>query len=305
MPNDRTEGRRADKRTFRPTLDGQLEARLLLSQLGWTHQAATRVGPVKLFTANGGQALRLVTGTADRFELSLIGPGTIRGVPLARGRVGLIVNGSTDLTQLDISPLAVTQRPGSAHDFPLAPRRRTVLLNIGSIEVTSGRIGSIMGYRTAKLSGPLTVRGTGPVDRLAFHSLEPGAAISVAGDLNTLDVLTDANLAGGTGISVGRDFNSFSVGQNLTVRDGANITIERDLGLNAQPPKGTGPPGRGIAVQGNLIIAPGNTIRIGRDLVGEISVVGNADIGASSGTRRITIGRNLFGGITVRGTVLS
>jgi hypothetical protein len=109
------------------------------------------------------------------------------------------VDGSTDLTQLDISPLAVAQRPGLAHDFPLGPRRRTVLLNVGSIEVTSGRIGSILGYHTARLSGPVTVGGHRPVDRLAFQSLEPGAAILVAGDLNTLDVLTNANLAGGPG----------------------------------------------------------------------------------------------------------
>ncbi len=303
MPNDRTEGRRADRRTFRPTLDGRLEARLLLSQLGRTPLAATHVGAVRLFTANGGQTLRLITANADRFDLTLTGPGTIRGFPLSRGRVGLVVDGSTDLTQLDISPLAVAQRRGLAHDFPLGPRRRTVLLNIGSIEVTSGRIGSIAGYHTAKLSGPVTVAGTGRVDRIAFESLEPGAAILVAGELDTLDVLTNANISGGAGISVGRDLNSFSVGQNLTIRDGANITIERDLGLNLQPFKGTGPSGQGIAVQGNVTIAPGSTIRIARDLVGNLTVLGNADIGASSGTPRITIGRNLIGGITVRGVV--
>src|SRR4029079_12239932 len=99
-----------------------------------------------------------------------------------------------------------------------------------------------------------------------------------AADLETLDVLTDANITGGPGISVGRDFDSFSVGQNLTIGDGANITVERDLGPNAQPAKGTGPAGQGIAVQGNLVIEPGSTIRIGRDLVGNILVVGNADI---------------------------
>src|SRR5215210_809975 len=119
MPNDRTEGRRADRRTFRPRLDGQLEARLLLSHLGRAHPGAVHVGSVKLFTASGGQSLRLVTANADRFELTLTGPGIIRGVPLARGRVGLIVDGSTDLTQLDISPIGVAQRPGLAHDFPL------------------------------------------------------------------------------------------------------------------------------------------------------------------------------------------
>ena len=305
MPNDRTEGRRADRRTFRPTLDGHLEARLLLSHLGRTHQAASPIAPVKLFTANGGQSLRLITANTDRFELTLTGPGTIRGIPLSRGRVGLVVDGSTDLTQLDISPMGVSQRPGLAHEVPVASRRRTVLLRVGSIEVTSGRIGSILGYHTARLSGPVTVRGTDPVDRIAFHSLEPGAAILVAGDLDTLDVLTNANIAGGPGISVGRDFNSFSVGQNLTIRDGANVTITRDLGLNAQPFKGTGPAGQGIGVEGNLIIAPGSTIRIGRDLVGDISVVGNADFGATSGTPRITIGRDNLGGISVRGTLLS
>jgi hypothetical protein len=305
MPNDRTEGRRTDRRAFRPTLDGRLEARLLLSHLGRTHQAPSRNGPVKLFTANGGQSLRVITGNVDRFELTLTGPGTIRGVPMGRGRVGFVVDGSTDLTQLDISPLGVAQRPGLAHDFPLAPRLRTVLLNVASIEVTSGRIGSILGYHTARLTGPVTVGGTGRVDRIAFQSLEPGAAILVAGDLDTLDVLTNATLDGGPGISVGRDFNAFNVGQNLTIRDGANITVQRDLGLNGQPAKGTGPAGQGIAVQGNLIIEPGSIIRIDRDLVGNITVLGNADIGTLSGTPRISIGRNLLGDVNVRGQLLS
>ena len=96
-----------------------------------------------------------------------------------------------------------------------------------------------------------------------------------------------------------------SVERGPYCRDGANIAIERDLGLTPQLAKGTGPSGRGIAVQGDLIIAPGSTIRTGRDLVGNIAVVGDADIGASSGTPRITIGRNLIGDITVRGTVRS
>ena len=295
MPNDRTEGRRADRRAFRPTLDGRLEPRLLLSHVGQAQQSAARMGPVKLFTANGGQSIRLITGNLDRFELALTGPGTIRGVPQGRGRVGFVVDGSTDLTQLTISPLAVSQQRGLAHDFPLAPRQRTALLNVASIEVSSGRIGSILGYHTAKLTGPVTVGGTGSVDRIAFQSLEPGAAIQVGGDLETLDVLTNATLADGPGISVGRDFDAFNVGQNLMIRDGANITVGRAPGPNAQPAKGTGPAGQGITVQGNLIIAPGSAIRIGRDLVGNILVVGNADIGTGSGTPRITVGRNVIG----------
>jgi hypothetical protein len=52
MPNDRTEGRRADRRAFRPTLDGRLEARLAAVAPGATATGAAHVGPVKLFTAN-------------------------------------------------------------------------------------------------------------------------------------------------------------------------------------------------------------------------------------------------------------
>ena len=40
-------------------------------------------------------------------------------------------------------------------------------LNVASIKVTSGRIGSIEGYHDATLSGPITISGTIAVNRIA------------------------------------------------------------------------------------------------------------------------------------------
>jgi hypothetical protein len=39
--------------------------------------------------------------------------------------------------------------------------------------------------------------------------------------------------------------------------------------------------------------------------VGNVSVLGNADIGSLSGTPRISIGRNILGDFSIRGQLLS
>ena len=80
-------------------------------------------------------------------------------------------------------------------------------LNIASITVSTGTIGAIEGYRDAILSGPIIVAGPNRVDRIAFQAIAPGGAIGVGGDLNTLDVLNDANFTNSTGLFVGRDLN--------------------------------------------------------------------------------------------------
>src|SRR5262249_26864122 len=107
------------------------------------------------------------------------------------------------------------------------------------INVTSGQIGAIIGFKDADLSGPLTVGGTATVDRIALDAVLPGAAIGVGGTLNTLDVYKGINLTSGPGITIGRHLNLRNVGEDVTLANGASIKVGRFLGLVPQPPKGT------------------------------------------------------------------
>src|SRR5205823_5700624 len=110
------------------------------------------------------------------------------------GKVGLIVDGSTSRMQLVIDPLPFAQRRGYAHSFAYTEGHRSHILNIGSLQVTSGALAGVLGFHSADLSGPLSIGGTGPVDRIAFDALLPGAAIGVGGTVNTLDIAHDATL---------------------------------------------------------------------------------------------------------------
>jgi hypothetical protein len=165
--------------------------------------------------------------------------GTIRAYPMPGGKVGLILDGTTENMQLVIDPLPQTQRRGYAHSFSYGQSGRSHVLNIGSINVTSGKINAILGFHSASLSGPLAVGGAGLVDRIAFDSLQPGAVIGVGGTLNTLDIANDVNLTTGPGISVGKDLNLLNIGGNLNLSNGASLRIGRFIGLTPQPPKGT------------------------------------------------------------------
>ena len=167
--------------------------------------------------------------------------GTVRAYAMPGGRVGIIVDGSTANTELTINPLGQPQKKGFAHSFAYGESARNHLLNVGQLTVTSGTIGAIEGFQVAELSGPLTVPGTQPVNRIAFDAILPGASITTGGDLQTLDVLNNIDLSGsGTGITIGRDLNLLNVGTGITLSDGANFIIGRNLGLVPQPPKGTG-----------------------------------------------------------------
>src|SRR4051812_43234073 len=115
--------------------------------------------------------------------------GTIRAYAMGGGRVGLIIDGSTNQTELTISPYPFHQRKGYAHSFAYGSTNQSHVLNVGQITVNSGVISAINGFHTVDLSGPVTILGTQAVDRLSFNSLLPGASIQTGGDLNTLDVL--------------------------------------------------------------------------------------------------------------------
>jgi hypothetical protein len=224
--------------------------------------------------------------------------GTVRAYPMPGGRVGIIVDGSTLNTELSINPLGIPQRKGFAHSFAYGEANRGNVLNIGQITINSGSIGAILGYQSAQLSGPLVSNGPGAIDRIALAQLLPGASITVGGDLNTLDVLTGADLSGaGTGIFIGRDLNLLNIGGNLQLSNGAVVSIGRNLGLVPQPPKGTGtgsnvlllnfnqltnttittvlPPTVATFLQGNVIINPGSQFLVGANIGSVMYVEGN------------------------------
>lgn len=204
--------------------------------------------------------------------------GTVRAYAMPGGRVGLIVDGSTTQSELDISPQPFPQRKTYAHSFAYGQSKQSHVLNIGQIIVTSGEISAILGYHTADLSGPLVISGTTPVDRIAFQDLLPGASIVTGGDLNTLDVLNGVNLNSGPGIAVGRDLNMFNVGQDLNLSNGANLFVTRFLGVNPQPPKGTATGSNFLAL--NQALVGSGTSQVIPSLSGYIQ--GDVNIGTGS-----------------------
>ena len=199
------------------------------------------------------------------------------------GSVGIIVDGSTQNTELTINPLGQQQRKGYAHSFAYGAAARGHILNIGQITVNTGEIADIEGFQDAVLSGPLVVSGTTAIDRIAFDAILPGASITTGGDVNTLDVLNGITLSG-TSINIGRDLNLLNVGGNIELSNGAQFNIGRNLGLVSQPPKGTGTgtnvltlnytsvansivtvtiPAVGSYIQGNVNVDPTSSFNIG------------------------------------------
>jgi hypothetical protein len=224
--------------------------------------------------------------------------GTVRAYPIAGGRVGIIVDGTTDNVELTINPLGEPQKKGFGQSFAYGEANRNHILNIGQLTINTGQIGSIEGFHTANLSGPLVAMGTTAIDRIAFNSILPGASITTGGDVNTLDVVNGIDLSGpGTGITIGRDLNLLNVGTNIQLSDGATFTIGRDLGLVNQPPKGTGtgtnvlllnfntltsttvnnislPGPVSTFIQGNVVINPGSAFHVGRNIVNPMYIEG-------------------------------
>ncbi len=219
---------------------------------------------------------------------------------MSNGRVGIIVDGSTPNTELTINPLGQAQRKGYASSYAYGQALQGHVLNIGQITINSGEIGSILGFQTAELSGPLTATGTNAIDRIAFDALLPGASITTGGDVNTLDILQGADLSGaGTGVHIGRDLNLLNIGTNLDITNGATFSIGRFLGLVNQPPKGTGtgsnvlilnfnsianttitvttPPPIGAFIQGNVVVqtSTGSSFTIGATIENTMYIEGS------------------------------
>ena len=203
--------------------------------------------------------------------------GTIRAFPDSGGRVKFIVDGTTENTELVIEPYAKIRPRNQAHAFSAHLGRQDKALGVSDIQITSGKINSILGYRTVNLSGKVTIAGDNPVSRIAVNSIQPGASIITGGDLNTLNVYNSAVFDGGTGISVGRDLNWMTVYGNLEFRNGADLIVGRDIGLNTQPDKGTSSGGQGALINGNMYIAPGSSMQVGRALDSGFVIQGRLD----------------------------
>jgi hypothetical protein len=334
----RKDGRRAVRRAFRPTLGGPLEERVLLSTgqaeidaivsqilasrrgvpasspaAGDTGQGRVTVDrariqrhPIQTFVGNGGRKVRILDGTGDAFDVAVTGVGTVtaRPMPSHDGRVKIIARGTTSASVLTITPVRPQPQQGEAHTFNPAFGSGDELLNVGQIVIRSGRIGQILGYRTANLSGPIRILGESSVSRIALNRILPGGTIQVANDLDTLDVFVDADLSGaGAGIFVGRDLNWMNIQGNLTIGDGATLNIGRDTGEVAQPGKGTAIGGQGILIQGNLVINPGGTFVVTRNMNGIAGGSSMAIRGNFNGTSRFSVGGSINQPITVLGTV--
>jgi hypothetical protein len=372
MSDYRTLGRRSPARAYRPTLDGRLEERVLLTSPQTLHQyLGTQLGLLKhpqpgvafhvnvppfalnaprwnrhfrvvhaaaSQTIRGGQAVNVAStdGTHYRIQLqyisntvqtaggdglggfftqttqspqaSILQPtefpqpiGAVRVYAMTGGKIGIVVDGSTPNTQLTINPLPHPVRKGYAHSYSYGAGGENHLINIGQITINSGQIGSVEGFHTANLSGPLIVPDTATIDRIAFNAILPGASIITGGSVNTIDVLQGITLNTGTNIEIGRDVNLLNVGQNISLSGGSQFLIGRDLGAVLQPPKGTGsgsnvltlflsnitnnvnvtlPPEVSTYLQGDLDIAPGSVFVIGRAVDNPIYIIGNIN-GAS------------------------
>lgn len=300
------------RRTLVPSVDGGLEQRAYTSVLTPASQllqmraalvaqrAAARQGHVQGFTAAGGRSRMITDVDGDRFRADALYFGVVRVQTAASGQAGIVVQGSAEYTELEIKESRPQTLPNTAHSFHYRKALRDGILKVGLIDFANGEARGVFGYGTVELTGPLNIKGTQVVDRIALLRLSPMASITTGGDLNTLDILTDVTLSGaGTGIFVGRDLNWFNVNGNVTLSDGAQIVIGRDVGLTAQAAKGTGPAGQGILIKGNLVINPGSSVVINRNIVGPIVIQGDL-VGAS---RLIVNGNVPPGGIVVGGTV--
>ncbi len=283
MFQTRADRQNARRRGFQPSIEGQrLEPRVLLA----TVPATVKQGGFTFSVAAGGQALRIRDIDGEYFYLVVTGGGSVRAQAAANGRVNIILDGTTDRSDLSINPYTPAPGKNSAHTFRNSLSAGNGLLLVNNIVVSTGQMNSILGYKTANLYGSIHLTGNNPIDRIAFNAIAPGASITTQGDINTLEIFRDLTLNGtGTGIRVGRDLNFLHVGGNLTIANTSNLIITRDVGLQAQAAKGTGIAGQGALIEGNVVVGPGSTLTIGRSIV-NIFLVNGTTAGAS----RIFIG---------------
>lgn len=302
MPRDRIRSVKA----LKPTLDTgraawELEPRLLLSNASARiaairQQAAVRLAAAKTKAgipsspkpyvqtgvANGGKAAAMVDTDGEIWIAHVTGSGTVRARTAPGGKVDLFLYSTNNLSVVTIDPGGHDPVAGTAHDFPNGSLHHDDLLHIRNITVVTGKINQILGYKTADISGAITVLGSAKkppsptVDRIAFYAFHPGSSLHVAGDLNTFNVFSSVTMTTGPGIRVGRDLNFFLIGGDLTLRNGTSLIAGRDIGLSPQGPKGSSPAGVGGLIQGDLIVGAGSTVAVGRAVDEPIIVQGSS-----------------------------
>ena len=261
MLGDRAKGRRKGRAEFRPTLDGRLEPRVLLTNTGSHNQRAAQhsggrlLGNYYLQTGFGGQLVEITAPDGGIFNVSVLningtaaGAGAVRARPVPRDpqhRVDLYVFNSSSSSVLTIDPQRQIFNLHDAHQFNNNTANANPYLNIRNIYLVNrhgqSSIGQILGYHSATFSGQLNVTGSDPVDRIAFQSIGPGAQITTGGDINTLDVVGNISLGSGDFIHIGRDLNATQIGGNINIGAGAQFVIARDFGALVQQPKGSEP----------------------------------------------------------------
>ena len=262
----RTDRSRRKRLEFQSTLDGsvRLEPKVVLSHF---HQPLGIPGQVR--TAAGGAAVEVTTPQGQTFYVHVT-TGRIRAkFNRAQGGFDITVVNSAIDSEVTINPIVDFSNKGTAHTYNPRPDDYTNMLKITSLNVKSGTIGAILGYRDAVLAGPLTSLGTSRIDRIAFDAILPGAAIRTGGDVNILNVLNDLTLTGENNVvAIGRDLNSFTVGGNITLSNGADFVVGRDVGLNPQFHQGTAPDTTGLSaiITGNITINPGSKFVITRNV---------------------------------------
>ena len=300
MRPQRERMRRKNRRAFLPGLGGELESRCLLSSGKVSGKVSaevtTRRFHVTVQVGNHGKIAEVFDQQGQKFDIILTGPGVVIASPMPNNQVKIVVNGTNQASTLEIDPTQLKPVLHGAHSFPTFPTpssQQSGVLNVGELDVTTGNIFDILAYRTANLTGPLTVLGTNPVDRIALNAVQPGASIRVGtpppavgasgqGDLDTLDVFTNVTLTSGPGIIVGRDLNGIQVGGTLTLENGANVLVGRYVGLTPNLPKGTDLGVTGGLIQGDLVIGPGSEFATGSAILNNVIVYGFASAATRS-----------------------
>jgi hypothetical protein len=206
-----------------------------------------------------------VVTSSGVFTLSVSGPGFEKVTQLGHGAVGVTLFGTTTATTFNV--VQTLQRPHA----------KAIPLQIGSLRILSGQIGSIQAG-AASLVGTMTPLGG--VTAIQFAGLGLNARIDVTGAVGSLGVTGSVNLGPNGHVLIGGDLGkTLSVGSlNL---DGGLFAIGHNLA--------------GALNVGGVSLTRGGKFLVGNDVSGAATVTGNLVINTSG---LLKVGHNL-GGLAV------